>query len=165
MLIEDRLDQLETLLPHYTRRRTYETTTVTVTRTLSNRRAMATLVPKNCVPQGFSFCTERKKNRESKVAKFTKDTTEMFYFGWIYLILSSKCDIFYNSLDMVPIGGKYEGNGIHRILFDIKVLRHIIPRCLVTSGNLLIHIRCSHVKFITIREIAENKQNPLRYYN
>ncbi|KAJ8968645.1 hypothetical protein NQ317_015723 [Molorchus minor] len=31
MLIEDRLDQLETILPHYTRRRVFETSTITVT--------------------------------------------------------------------------------------------------------------------------------------
>ncbi|KAJ8953993.1 hypothetical protein NQ318_004284 [Aromia moschata] len=61
MLIEDRLDQLETVLPHYTRRRVFETSTITITKVISNRRAMATLTVKNCVPQGYEFCSNKIK--------------------------------------------------------------------------------------------------------
>ncbi|XP_072397752.1 uncharacterized protein [Diabrotica undecimpunctata] len=82
MLIEDRLDQLETILPHYTRRRTYETSTITVTKVLTNQRTMATLMVKNCIPYGFDLCevtTARK--RRSKVARLTNNTNESYFFG------------------------------------------------------------------------------------
>ncbi|KAJ8930914.1 hypothetical protein NQ314_016238 [Rhamnusium bicolor] len=81
MLIEDRLDQLETILPHYTRRRTYETSTITVTKVISNRRTMATLIIKNCIPQGYDFCSPKTRKRKSKVAQLTNNANESNYFG------------------------------------------------------------------------------------
>ncbi|XP_057653676.1 uncharacterized protein LOC130892320 [Diorhabda carinulata] len=82
MLIEDRLDQLETILPHYTRRRTYETSTITVTKVLSNRKTMATLLAKNCIPYGFDLCESKTRKRQSKIAKFSNDSVEeRYYFG------------------------------------------------------------------------------------
>ncbi|CAG9855686.1 unnamed protein product [Phyllotreta striolata] len=83
MLIEDRLDQLETILPHYTRRRTYETSTITVTKVLSNHRTMATLVVKNCIPFGFELCDPPApaRKRQSKVAKLSNKTNERYFFG------------------------------------------------------------------------------------
>ncbi|EFA00596.1 hypothetical protein TcasGA2_TC003467 [Tribolium castaneum] len=83
MLIEDRLDQLETILPHYTRRRTYQTTTITVTKVKSNNRATATLLVKNCIPQGFELCPPKikAKRRKSKIAKASNVTFEQNYFG------------------------------------------------------------------------------------
>lgn len=82
MLIEDRLDQLETILPNYHRRRTYETSTIYVTKTIINRRNMATLVVKNCIPIGYDVCGTKNKHRRSKLAKTPKDEEEdRFYFG------------------------------------------------------------------------------------
>ncbi|CAH2015072.1 unnamed protein product [Acanthoscelides obtectus] len=82
MLIEDRLDQLETILPHYVRRRVYQTSTITMTKVLNNKRTMATLTVKNCIPPGYQFCVTKNKKRKSKVAKFTNNTNEsLFYFG------------------------------------------------------------------------------------
>ncbi|VEN48387.1 unnamed protein product [Callosobruchus maculatus] len=82
MLIEDRLDQLETILPHYVRRRVYQTSTITMTKVLNNRRSMATLVVKNCIPPGYQFCVTKNKKRKSKVAQFTNNSNEsLFYFG------------------------------------------------------------------------------------
>lgn len=81
LLIEDRLDQLETILPHYTRRRVFETSTVTITKVLSNKRSMATLIVKNCVPQGYEVCSPKKKKRKSKVAQFSNNINESHYFG------------------------------------------------------------------------------------
>lgn len=83
MLIEDRLDQLETILPQYTRRRTYQTTTITVTKVKSNNRATATLLVRNCVPQGYELCPPKvkAKKRKSKIAKASNDTFEQHYFG------------------------------------------------------------------------------------
>ncbi|XP_018566727.1 uncharacterized protein LOC108907491 [Anoplophora glabripennis] len=81
LLIEDRLDQLETILPHYTRRRTFETSTVTVTKVLSNKRSMATLIVKNCIPQGYELCSPKRKKRKSKVARFSNNRNENHYFG------------------------------------------------------------------------------------
>lgn len=81
MLIEDRLDQLETVLPHYTRRRVYQTTTITVTKVRSNNRATATLLAKNCIPQGFEVCPPPVKKRKSKVARFTNSSEEEHFFG------------------------------------------------------------------------------------
>nr|CAH7758213.1 unnamed protein product [Callosobruchus chinensis] len=82
MLIEDRLDQLETILPHYVRRRVYQTSTITMTKVLNNRRSMATLVVKNCIPPGYQFCVTKNKKRKSKVAQFTNNSNEsIFYFG------------------------------------------------------------------------------------
>lgn len=85
MLIEDRLDQLETILPHYTRRRIYETSTITVTKVLSNKRSMATLLVKNCIPYGYDLCESKsmsRQKRKSKVAKFSNNTADNgFYFG------------------------------------------------------------------------------------
>lgn len=65
LLIEDRLDQLEQILPHYTRRRKYETSTVTITKTRVDNSVKATLLVKNCVPVGYSFCPP--KRRRSKI--------------------------------------------------------------------------------------------------
>lgn len=81
LLIEDRLDQLETILPHYTRRRAFETSTVTVTKVLSNKRSMATLIVKNCIPQGYEVCSPKRKKRKSKVAQFSNNINESHYFG------------------------------------------------------------------------------------
>lgn len=81
MLIEDRLDQLETVLPHYTRRRVYQTSTITVTKVRSNNRATATLLVKNCMPQGFDLCPSSPKKRKSKVAQFTNSSNESHFFG------------------------------------------------------------------------------------
>ncbi|KAJ8925097.1 hypothetical protein NQ315_001278 [Exocentrus adspersus] len=80
LLIEDRLDQLESILPHYTRRRAFETSTVTVTKVLSNKRSMATLIVKNCVPQGYELCAPKRKKRRSKVARPTVNFNETRYF-------------------------------------------------------------------------------------
>lgn len=83
LLIEDRLNQLETILPHYTRRRVYETSTITVTKVVSNRRSMATLIVKNCIPYGFDLCESKNgKARKSKVTRISNKTGESnFYFG------------------------------------------------------------------------------------
>jgi hypothetical protein len=81
MLIEDRLDQLESILPQYTRRRVYQTTTITVTKVKSNNRATATLLVKNCVPQGYDLCPPKIKRRKSKIAKLSNGTIEQNYFG------------------------------------------------------------------------------------
>ncbi|XP_050295771.1 uncharacterized protein LOC126735729 [Anthonomus grandis grandis] len=82
MLIEDRLDQLETLIPGYQRRRIYETSTIYVTKTISNHRNMATLVVKNCVPYGYDVCSPKSKKRKSKIAKRTFNLREReFYYG------------------------------------------------------------------------------------
>lgn len=85
MLIEDRLNQLETILPHYTRRRVYETSTITITKVVSNKRNMATLVVKNCIPYGYDLCESQSGNnlrRRSKVARLSNNTGEHgFYFG------------------------------------------------------------------------------------
>ena len=92
MLIEDRLDQLETILPDYTRRRAYETKTIYVTKTISNRRSMATLVVKNCVPLGYEICPKKsktsgktkkkKRDRSSKIARETDRSGEKkFFYG------------------------------------------------------------------------------------
>ncbi|GJQ68233.1 hypothetical protein Trydic_g16852 [Trypoxylus dichotomus] len=67
MLIEDRLDHLEEILPHYTRRRAYETSTVTITKTTVDNRVKATLLVKNCVPEGYEFCPPKK--RKSRVSE------------------------------------------------------------------------------------------------
>lgn len=67
LLIEDRLDQLEDILPHYTRRRVYETSTITVTKTRRSNRATATLLVKNCVPKDIDLCpTSQKKSLENQ---------------------------------------------------------------------------------------------------
>lgn len=85
MLIEDRLNQLETILPHYTRRRVFETSTITVTKVISNERSMATLIVKNCIPYGFDLCESKNRQvRRSKVAKLSNSTNTHesgFYFG------------------------------------------------------------------------------------
>lgn len=81
MLIEDRLDQLETILPHYTRKRVYETSTITVTKVRSNNRATATLLVKNCVPQGYELCPPKARRRKSKVAQVSDDRSEGHYYG------------------------------------------------------------------------------------
>ncbi|KAF7269804.1 hypothetical protein GWI33_017173 [Rhynchophorus ferrugineus] len=66
ILIEDRLSHLETLLPEYKRRKIFETSTIYVTKTISNRRQMATLVVKNCIPVGYEICQSKKQKRRSK---------------------------------------------------------------------------------------------------
>lgn len=89
MLIEDRLDQLETILPNYHRKRTFETSTMYVTKTLRNKRSMATLVVKNCIPVGFDICGKKRKSRRtSKIARDALDDDEdQVYFGWKLLTL------------------------------------------------------------------------------
>ncbi|XP_023027831.2 uncharacterized protein [Leptinotarsa decemlineata] len=79
MLIEDRLDQLETILPHYTRRRVFQTSTITVTKVLSNRKATATMLVKNCIPYGYAFCEPIARSRKSKVAETADDDNEHYY--------------------------------------------------------------------------------------
>lgn len=81
LLIEDRLDQLETILPHYTRKRVYQTSTITVTKVRTNHRATATLIAKNCMPQGYDVCPRKVKKRKSKVAEFSEDPEEEHYYG------------------------------------------------------------------------------------
>ncbi|KAF5278139.1 hypothetical protein FQR65_LT03655 [Abscondita terminalis] len=56
ILIDQQLDKLEDILPHYTRIKHYETETITVTKQLLNNRVMATLMVKNCVPQDVNIC-------------------------------------------------------------------------------------------------------------
>ncbi|RZC43267.1 hypothetical protein BDFB_010893 [Asbolus verrucosus] len=81
MLIEDRLDQLETILPHYTRRRVFQTSTITVTKVKSNNRATATLLVKNCVPQGYDLCPPKVRQRKSKIVEVSNITLEQNYYG------------------------------------------------------------------------------------
>ncbi|CAG9770618.1 unnamed protein product [Ceutorhynchus assimilis] len=83
LLIEDRLDQLETILPNYQRRRVFQTSTIYVTKTVTNKRRMATLIVKNCVPIGYDVCPKKEKSkRKSKVAERSEDSEEkLFYFG------------------------------------------------------------------------------------
>ncbi|CAH0547296.1 unnamed protein product [Brassicogethes aeneus] len=81
MLIEDRLDQLETILPQYTRKRVYQTSTITVTKVKSNQRATATLLVKNCMPQGYEVCPSKNKRRKSKVAEYSDNSEEKHFFG------------------------------------------------------------------------------------
>ncbi|CAH2015074.1 unnamed protein product [Acanthoscelides obtectus] len=53
-----------------------------MTKVLNNKRTMATLTVKNCIPPGYQFCVTKNKKRKSKVAKFTNNTNEsLFYFG------------------------------------------------------------------------------------
>lgn len=61
--IEDRLDHLEQVLPGYTRRRVFETSTITITKTRSDNRDTATLIVKNCVPYGVEICPRKEKKR------------------------------------------------------------------------------------------------------
>lgn len=83
ILIEDRLDHLEAILPHYTRRRVYETSTITVTKVRRSEDVTATLLVKNCVPRGIDVCPAKSKKRKSKVAKYTNVVNEIDngYFG------------------------------------------------------------------------------------
>lgn len=69
ILIEDRLDHLEEILPHYTRKRNYETSTITVTKVLYNsNKQTATLLVKNCVPPDIAICPKRRrKTKDLKV--------------------------------------------------------------------------------------------------
>lgn len=67
ILIDDRLGHLEEVLPYYSRRKTYETSTITVTKVLNSGEPMATLVVKNCIPQGIEICPKKNKKRKSKV--------------------------------------------------------------------------------------------------
>lgn len=83
ILIEDRLDHLQEILPYYTRRKTYETSTITVTKVRNVHKVTATLVVKNCVPAGVDVCPpNKKKRRKSKVGNFS-NITEQFneFFG------------------------------------------------------------------------------------
>ncbi|KAF5269502.1 hypothetical protein FQA39_LY08691 [Lamprigera yunnana] len=50
ILIEQRLDHLKNILPYYGANN-YETETITVTRQLTNKKKMATLVVTNCIPK------------------------------------------------------------------------------------------------------------------
>lgn len=62
ILIEDRLDHLEEILPHYTRKRNYETSTITITKVQYNaNKATATLLVKNCVPPDIAICPKRRR--------------------------------------------------------------------------------------------------------
>lgn len=70
VLIDDRLKHLEEILPYYTRKRRYETSTITVTKVVNSGEPMATLVVKNCIPQGMEICPKKTKKRKSKVASF-----------------------------------------------------------------------------------------------
>ncbi|XP_030749304.1 uncharacterized protein LOC115877305 [Sitophilus oryzae] len=70
LLIEDRLAQLETILPQYQRRRVFETSTIFVTKTINNKRNMATLIAKNCIPLGYELCRNIKpQKRRSKLER------------------------------------------------------------------------------------------------
>lgn len=72
ILIEDRLDQLEEILPHYTRKRNYETSTITVTKVLYNsNKQTATLLVKNCVPPDIAICPKRR--RKTKDLQFSDE--------------------------------------------------------------------------------------------
>lgn len=75
LLIEDRLDRLEDMLPHYTRMRVYQTSTITVTRTRTARMATATLMVKNCVPDGIDYCKKRQKTTTNTTNKKKKKKT------------------------------------------------------------------------------------------
>lgn len=70
VLIEDRLDHLEAILPHYKRRKLYHTSTLTVTKVRYNsNKATATLLVKNCVPPDIAVCPKKKK-RKTKEMRF-----------------------------------------------------------------------------------------------
>lgn len=74
ILIEDRLDHLEEILPHYTRKRNYSTSTITVTKVRYNaNKATATLLVKNCVPPDIAICP--KKRRRTKDMRLSDDYT------------------------------------------------------------------------------------------
>lgn len=79
MLIEDRLDHLEDILPHYTRRRTYETSTVTITKTAVDNKIKATLLVKNCIPEGYEFCPP--KRRRSRINEDVNSLKRNFTFN------------------------------------------------------------------------------------
>lgn len=82
ILIEDRLDHLQEILPYYTRRKTFETSTITVTKVRNANKVRATLLVKNCVPAGIDVCPPKKKRRKSKVANFDNSTAEINdFFG------------------------------------------------------------------------------------
>lgn len=70
VLIDDRLKHLEEILPYYTRKRRFETSTITVTKVVDSGEPMATLVVKNCIPQGMEVCPKKSKKRKSKVASY-----------------------------------------------------------------------------------------------
>lgn len=70
VLIDDRLKHLEEILPYYTRKRRYETSTITVTKVVNSGEPMATLVVKNCIPQGMEICPKKSKKRKTKVASY-----------------------------------------------------------------------------------------------
>ncbi|KAK5642995.1 hypothetical protein RI129_009162 [Pyrocoelia pectoralis] len=64
-LIDQRLDQLQGILPYYARIRDYETETITVTKQLSNHRVMATLMVKNCIPRDLQVCPPNFKGKKT----------------------------------------------------------------------------------------------------
>lgn len=70
VLIDERLEHLEQILPYYTRRRELETSTITVTKVVNGGEPMATLVVKNCIPQGMEICPKKSKKRKSKVGRY-----------------------------------------------------------------------------------------------
>lgn len=82
LLIEDRLDQLEQVLPHYTRRRVYQTSTVTVTKFHNYNLATATLMVRNCIPQGIEVCPDKtfkkKKKPTTGFIRYTKIPTMLY---------------------------------------------------------------------------------------
>lgn len=70
ILIEDRLDHLEGILPYYKRRKLFQTSTLTVTKVRYNsNKATATLIVKNCVPPDIAICPNKKK-RKTKEMRF-----------------------------------------------------------------------------------------------
>lgn len=79
LLIEERLDHLEEILPHYTRRRNYETSTVTITKTRVDDRVKATLLVRNCVPEGYEFCPP--KRRQFGVSEEVNNLSSDFIFN------------------------------------------------------------------------------------
>lgn len=83
ILIEDRLDHLEKVLPHYSRKKAYKTSTLTVTKTKFRNGPTATLLVHNCVPEGVEICPSGVQNKyKSSSVKYTKIPT---LHGWLKL--------------------------------------------------------------------------------
>lgn len=81
ILIDDRLNHLEQILPYYTRRKNYETSTITVTRFTNRYIPMATLVVKNCIPAGMAICPKKAKIRKKKLQdlEISSDVNNNFF--------------------------------------------------------------------------------------
>lgn len=69
VLIEDRLDHLQSILPYYTRPKVYQTKTITVTKQMDNNRVRATLMVKNCIPRGIPLCERIENNNQKRKTK------------------------------------------------------------------------------------------------